>query len=116
MILQYHIIALGLQLLGILLQLPLESGSLPNFEQCFPTKAEESAAASFPFVDEMNLYSEFFVIYRRLEFRKCCGAVPKLQLFIEISLADTFSKTVLLLTASIKISMTSCYIERCSQL
>ena len=28
-----------------------ESSSFPNFEQCFPTTAVESAAASFPFLD-----------------------------------------------------------------
>ena len=30
---------------------------------CFPTKAVESAAASFPFLDEMTLHSELSVIY-----------------------------------------------------
>ena len=51
-----------------------DSSSFPNFEQCLPTKAVESAAASFPFLDEMKLHSELSVIYSRLEFRQCCGA------------------------------------------
>ena len=49
MVLQYDIVALGLQLLDTLLQLLFESSSFPYFEQYFPTKSVESAAVSFPF-------------------------------------------------------------------
>ena len=48
---------------------PCKSSSFPNFEQCFPTTAVESAAASFPFLDEMKHLSEHSVIYSRPEFR-----------------------------------------------
>ena len=90
-----------------------ESSSFPYFEQCFPSMALESAAASFPFIDEMKLHSELSVIYSRPEFRHCCGAVPLLQLLIESNLAETFSETVLLLKAIITVPMTSCEAERC---
>ena len=90
-----------------------ESSSFPYFEQCFPSMALESAAASFPFLDEMKLHSELSVIYSRPEFRHCCGAVPLLQLLIESNLAETFSETVLLLKAIITVPMTSCEAERC---
>ena len=85
-----------------------ESSSFPNFEQCFPTKAVESAAASFSFLDEVKLHSELSVIYSRPGFRQCCGAVPPLQLLFESNLAEPFSGTVLLLKAIIIVSMTSC--------
>ena len=42
-----------------------ESSAFLNFEQCYPTKAVESVTASFPFPDEMKLYSELSVIYSR---------------------------------------------------
>ena len=90
-----------------------ESGSFPNFEQCFPTKAVEIAATRFPFLDHTKLHSELSIIYSRPEFRQCCGAVPSLQLLIESNLAETFSETVLLLKAIITVSMTSCEAERC---
>ena len=35
-----------------------ESSSFPTFVQCFPTKAVESAAPSFPSLDGMKLHSE----------------------------------------------------------
>ena len=89
-----------------------ESGSFPNFEQRFPTKAVECATASFPFLDEMKLHSELSVIYSRPEFRQCYGAVPLPQLLIESNLAETFSETVLLLKAIITVPMTSCEAER----
>ena len=89
-----------------------ESSSFPYFEQCFPSMGLESAAASFPFLDEMKLHSELSVIYSRPEFRHCCGAVPLLQLLIESNLAETFSETVLLLKAIITVPMTSCEAER----
>jgi len=53
------------------------------------------------------------VIYKRPEFRHCCGAVPPLQLLIESNIAETFSETVLLLKAIITVPMTSCKAERC---
>ena len=90
-----------------------ESSSFLNLEQCFPTKAVESAAISFPFLDETKLHSELSVIYSRPEFRQCCGAVPVLQLLVESSLAETFSDTVLLLKAITTVPMTSCEAERC---
>ena len=90
-----------------------ESSSFPNFEQCFPTKAVESATISSPFLDETTLHSELSVIYSRPEFRQCCGAVPLLQLRVESNLAETFSETVLLLKAIITVPMTSCEAERC---
>ena len=42
-----------------------ESSSFPYFEQCFPSMALESAAASFPFLDEMKLHSELHFIKKR---------------------------------------------------
>ena len=53
------------------------------------------------------------MIYSRSEFLHCCGAVPLLQLLIESNLPETFSETVLLLTANITVPMTSCEAERC---
>ena len=72
-----------------------ESSSSPNFEQCFPTKALETAAVSFPFRDEMKLHSELSVTYSRPEFKHGCGIVPLLQLLIESNLAETLSEAVL---------------------
>ena len=89
-----------------------ESSSFPDFEQCFPTKAVESAAASFP-LDEMKLHTELSVIYSRPEFRHCCGAVSLLQLLIESKLAETFSEAVYLLKAIITVPMTSFEAVRC---
>ena len=60
-----------------------ESSSFPNFKQCFPTKAVDSAAISFPFLDETTLHYELSVLYSRPEFRQCCGAVTLLQLLVE---------------------------------
>ena len=90
-----------------------DSCSFLNFEECFPSKAVESAAASFPFREEMKLHSELSVIYSRPEFRQCCGAVPLIQLLIESSLAETFSETVLLLKATTTVPITSCEAWRC---
>ena len=72
-----------------------ESSSFPDFEQCFPTKAMESAAASFPFLDEMKLHSELSVTYKR----------PESRLWSR-------STTVLVLKAIITIPMTVCKAER----
>ena len=90
-----------------------ESSSFPIFEQCFPTKAVESATASFPFLDEMKLHSELSVIYSRPKFRHGCGAIPLLRLLIESNFAETFSETVLLLKAIITVPRTICEVERC---
>ena len=108
--LQYHIVALGLQLLDTLLQLIfLRVVHSQNFEQCFQTKA----AATFPSLGEMKLYLELSVIYSRPEFRHCCEAVSLVQLIIESNLAETFSETVHLLKAIIAVPMTPCEAERC---
>ena len=98
---------------GHLVAATLESSSFPNFEQCFPIKAVESAAISFPFLDDTKLHSELSVVYSRPEFWQCCGTVPLLQLLVESNLAGTFSETVLLLKAIIIVPMTSCEAERC---
>ena len=86
-----------------------ESSSFPNCEQCFKTKAVETAAALFPFLDEMKLHSELCVIYSRPVFRHGFGAVPLLQLLIESNLAET----VLLLKAISTVPTILSEAERC---
>ena len=82
-----------------------ESSSFPNFEQCFPTKAVESAAISFPFLDETKLHSELSALYSRPDFRQCCGAVGEYRYVCPSRLISNTSKISISLSLVI---LTSC--------
>eukprot|EP00795_Rhopilema_esculentum_P017770 gene17770-9443_t len=70
----------------------LDSGSFAKFEKNFPCQILTQTVESYPILDEGKLKSELGVIYSRMEFRECCGALALLQLIEESNLAGTFSE------------------------
>ena len=60
-----------------------------------------------------KLKTELSLIYSKVEFRACCGAVDLFQLFMENNLEDVFSETVTLLKILITTPMTTAEAERC---
>eukprot|EP00795_Rhopilema_esculentum_P007342 gene7342-13074_t len=74
----------------------LDSGSFAKFKKNFPCQILTQTVESYPIL-EGKLKSELGVIYSRMEFKECCGALALLQLIEESNLAGTFSEVVKLL-------------------
>ena len=69
---------------------------------------------SYPDLNLCKLKAELKIIYKRLEFRNCCGPMSLLQvLIVDNLLSSTFSETVKLMKILVTIPMISAEPERC---
>ncbi|XP_051816322.1 uncharacterized protein LOC127537619 [Acanthochromis polyacanthus] len=79
----------------------------------FPEEALQRTLKAYPMLNGSKLKTELGVIYSKVEFRACCGALDLFQLFMENNLEVVFSETVNLLRILITTPMTTAEAERC---
>ncbi|XP_030234897.1 uncharacterized protein LOC115559883 [Gadus morhua] len=91
----------------------LQGDRFEDHQGAFPEETLQSTLKAYKMLNGSKLKTELSLIYSKVEFRACCGAVDLFQLFMENNLEDVFSETVTLLKILITTPMTTAEAERC---
>ncbi|XP_056439188.1 uncharacterized protein LOC130376020 [Gadus chalcogrammus] len=91
----------------------LQGDRFEDHQGAFPEETLQSMLKAYKMLNGSKLKTELSLIYSKVEFRACCGAVDLFQLFMENNLEDVFSETVTLLKILITTPITTAEAERC---